>query len=385
MAAVRKTLLVTNIPTPYRIPLFNELSAGLRDQGWHLKVVFAAPTYARRNWKLDEGLQFDHEVLGEASRSHRPIFTYPGLLGILGKERPDVVISAGFSAATLKVWLWSMLSRVPFYIWSGSISAEENVLRRLYRMLLVRSAAGAVCYGSRARTYMARLGVKESNLHTAINTVDVAFFRERTAMLRASRNREGPARILYLGDLIHRKRVDLLLHGIQDLAKRRRDFVLDIVGDGPLARPLQRLADDLGIRDLVRFEGYRQKDELPHYFARASAFVFPTQSDVWGLVLIEAMAAGLPCIASVHAGATADVIQEGVNGFAVRFDRKDQVAERLAWILENPDLAEQMGRAASKYVTDKLSLSVSAGGFVGAVVKQMERLPARMEAVYDIR
>lgn len=389
---MRKTLLVTNIPTPYRIPLFRELSEALRRAGWQLKVVFAAPTYERRKWKLEKALGFDHTILGTDSNRigsrYNPVFTYPGLLRVLRLEKPDVAIVAGFSIATLKTALWSLISGRPLVIWSGSIAKDEGVLRRLYRALLARKASAAVCYGSLARGYLKRLGMREERAHIAINTVDVAFFRDRAAGLAEhDGGRAGaPRHILYVGDLIQRKRVDLLLHAVKELSRRRHDFVVDIIGQGALEKPLQRLAEDLGIGPFVRFEGFKQREELPAYLARASTFVFPTESDVWGLVLIEAMAAGLPCVASIRAGATADVIQEGLTGFAVDFHDRKVVADRLDWLLEHPEEAAEIGRRASRFVSERMSLEASASGFVRAVrqAAREEAVQERVEAVYEL-
>lgn len=386
---MRKVVLVTNIPTPYRVPLFNTLAQTLRKAGMHLSVAFAAPTYARRKWRIDDdSFRFDAKMLssdGRSTRRSRPVFLYSGLLRYLRAESPDVVIAAGFSVGTLKSWLWSRFANVPLIIWSGSEGEQRGVLGRAYRTFLARRVEGAVCYGSRARKYVTSLGIPENKTWLALNTVDVEYFRSRR------RKPATPPRFVYVGDLVERKRVDLLLRAAGELSKRRQDFVLQIIGSGPLEEEMRRMANDLGISDLVRFEGYQPNDEVPRYLSEATAFLFPTDRDIWGLVLIEAMAAGLPCVASVRAGATDDVIEHGITGMAADFHGPASIAGHMQWILDHPEEATEMGRRAAEFVAEKLSLEASASGFLEAIsgalqVPAAEAHPTdqEMEVAYDL-
>lgn len=393
---MKKIVLVTNIPTPYRVPLFNTLSSKLRDAGVCLKVAFAAPTYARRKWQVDgDSFRFDATILSIRDRSRgrrKPVFFYPGLVRFLQSESPDVVIAAGFSMGTMKSWLWSRFSRAPLVIWSGSEPENRGALRRAYRSFLARGCEGAVCYGSRARTYMIDLGMPEDRTWLALNTVDVHFFRSRTKQLAGSD--PTPRRFLYVGDLVRQKRVDLLLQAVDVLSRRRQDFIVEIVGTGPIEATLRRMVEEQGLRKFVRFEGYQPNDELPRYFAAASGFIFPTDKDIWGLVLIEAMAAGLPCVASIRAGATDDVVRHGENGWAADFHDPSSVADRLEWILEHPHEASEMGRRASDFISETLSLESCAEGFIKAItgvtdasataVPDARPIERRNEVAYDL-
>lgn len=368
--------LVTNIPTPYRIPLFNELRRQMSALGLQLKVIFASTGYSRRRWTIrPEDFAFEYSVLAsrpiEMAGHESASFLYTGLLRRLRRERPALVIVAGFSPATAKLLVARWLFGVPYVIWSGDISIGGSLpasgLRTLFRRILVRGAKGFVAYGNLARQYLVALGAPADRIHVAINTVDTEFFREETARIRRSTKPPEHHKIICIGDLTVRKRAHLAIEAAGALATRRRDFILYLIGDGPERERLEMRVRELGIEPLVRFEGFRQKQEIPAYLAHASAFLFPTGFDIWGLVLPEAMAAGIPCLSSGYAGATADLIRNGETGYAESFDDPDSIARRLDWLMENPAEATAVGERASRFIREHANLSVSAQGIVQAI------------------
>lgn len=374
---MKRVLHITNIPTPYRIPQLNELQRQLAALGGELRVVFAAHTYRRRRWEVDMSqCTFAYEVLGKGiplgRRAERTTFAYGGLYRVIRAYAPDVIIVTGFSMAAVKVWLRSFWRRTPYLIFSGSIDHPERLasrLRRWQRRLVVSRAAGAVAYGSRARAYLTGLGLPEASVSVAINTVDTTFFQEATEALRAAAApADAPASLTYVGYLVPRKNVHLLIDVAAHLARTRRDFRLEIVGDGAERERLEARVRAEGMEDLVVFHGYQQKDDLPRFLARSRAFLFPTACDIWGLVLNEAMAAGVPCVASVHAGATHDLIREGETGFKADFEDVGATARRVAWLLDHPAEAAAIGQRASRFVTEHASPARSAAGFVQAIL-----------------
>ena len=173
--------------------------------------------------------------------------------------------------------------------------------------------------------------------------------------------------ILFVGYLVPRKNVIKILNVVQRLQNIRDDFILDIVGDGSDKGNLELFVRENGIEKFVNFHGYKQKNELPQFYAQTDCFLFQTDFDIWGLVLVEAMASGLPCIGSVNAGATSDLIENGKTGFAMNFDDIDKVVESVDWILSNPIKAQEIGRNASRYISENVNLKTSAAGFLKAV------------------
>ena len=372
----RRVTLITNIPTPYRIPLFNELNALLLQHGANFKVIFAALGYPRRKWGIDMAqCKFPWVALNSGRLPSRDregaVFTYSGLGRVLRGEGQSTIIVSGFSLATTRLWLYSFFRKLRYFIWSGAVERAgrpDSWLQRCQRRLVLSRASGCIAYGSRAKDYLVSLGVVPSQVSIAINTVDTEFFRSISDEIKNHRGKQNASQeLLYVGELSQRKRVDLLLTAVAQVAKSRNGFLLRLVGTGEEETNLRELTRNLGIERNVVFEGFRQKVEIAELAARANCFLFPTGFDIWGLVLVEAMASGLPCISSVQAGATSDLIKDGVTGFAVDFEKTEEVANKINWVLSNPADAARLGQRAQEFALHEASLRKSAEGFVKAI------------------
>ena len=371
-----KILIITNIPNPYRIPLFNELNIQLREKGMQLKVIFAAETYSRRKFVIDlNDCKFDFAFLGSGQisfgNSEKTTFRYGNLSEVLKNENPDRIIVSGFSMATMKVWWYTRFKKAKFLVWSGSVTTKGKgaaFLRSLQRKFLATYSAAFIVYGTRAGKYLESLGVPAGKIFKAINTVDTAYFSQKTAELKGNRSlSDNKHRLLYVGYLSKRKNVGQLLECIRKLAEVRQDFVLDLIGDGDNKTDLQRQVVELKLEDYVRFPGFKQKEELPEYYAQTDVFLFQTGFDIWGLVLNEAMAAALPCIASPNAGAVDDLIDDGRTGFIVDFDNVNLVIEKINFLLDNKEQAKIIGTNAAQLILHNAGVKQSANGFVQAI------------------
>jgi len=371
---MKKVLLITNIPTPYRIPLFNEMNGLLESSGYKLKVIFAALGYARRKWEIDMSVcRFDYSVLHSrivGSKSKESItFSYSGLNRIIKNEGPAVIIANAFSPATTKLWLMSYFRSIPYIIWSGAVVRpyqKTSWQRTLQRRLLISRAAGFITYGSAAKDYLVSLGAAPDKAYIGINTVDTTFYSEQSRQWRKPAA-AGKTRFVYVGHLTRGKRLDLLFDAAGKVLESGHEFIIDIVGDGPERANLENLACRLGIDSIVSFKGFRQKNEIPRYLGRSNCFVFPSEYDVWGLVLVEAMVCGLPSIASVKSGATRDLVIDGKTGFAVDYSDVSLVADQMCWVIEHPEEVNSMGNAASEFINEHVNLRVSSQGFLKGI------------------
>jgi len=155
--------------------------------------------------------------------------------------------------------------------------------------------------------------------------------------------------LLYAGRLTKEKRLDLLLRAVARL-RHEREFNLCLVGSGPMERPLRRLAQRLAVSDRVVFCGSVPHEQMPDYYGAADLFVFPSPTDTMGLVLVEAMGAGLPCVAVGKYG-PGEVVIDGQTGFVVPFDER-RFAEATAKLLADRRLRQQMASAARKRASD---------------------------------
>ncbi len=357
--------VVTNLPNPYRVPLFNLLAERTAAAGWQLEVVFGSRSNARRKWQLDENeFRFPHRFLEARNIQLAPdrvANTYRGIGRELARIKPDALVTTGFSLGSIAVGRFARRQGVPWAIWSGAVAGREpGWLRRQQRRWLVRRADGFLVYGTAARDYVVDLGADSSRVHCAWNTVDTARY---LALHRAPEPRaDEPIRLLSVGYLERGKRIDLLLDAVAHARRRGENIQLDVVGDGSERANLESHAQRLGLNDAVRFLGFRPNAELPQHYAAAHAFAFPTQYDVWGLALLEAMAAGLPALASPRAGATRDLVVEGETGFAVEFMRTEDAAESLCRLRQSG--ITTMGNAARNRIAKHFTLDRSADAWL---------------------
>lgn len=372
---MKKIIVVTNIPNPYRIPLFNELNTQLKEKNIKLKVVFGTFTYKRRKFELNySDIEFDYEILKSTNFSfgniEKTLFLYTGLIRLLKREKPDKIITNGFSIGSLKIWLYSFFADIKYIVWSGTIQKKgrnDSLVRKMLRKAIISKATAFIVYGSMAKNYLISMKANPSNIFIAINTVDTEFFFEETNHIRASLIPNNISHITYIGYLSPRKNVIKLLEAIKLLSQTKKDFVFDLIGDGPDLEKLKKFTVSNNLQEFVTFHGFLQKHELPPKLAISNCFTFQTDFDIWGLVLNEAMAAGLPCIASLNAGATYDLIQEGETGYSIDFNQTTIVVAKITEILNDRNLQKKISQNASNFILNHINLQISAKGFVKAI------------------
>lgn len=156
-------------------------------------------------------------------------------------------------------------------------------------------------------------------------------------------------RLLFVGRLVPYKGADMLLRALSASALKAKDFVLDIVGDGPELERLKGLSETLGLSSRVNFAGWISQNETSKYYKNADVFCFPSVREFGGAVVMEAMACGLPCIVVDNGGigeyVTVDVgykIAPLGEPFVI-----DAIAGAVVELMENPDLLRSKSEAAA--------------------------------------
>jgi glycosyltransferase involved in cell wall biosynthesis len=123
-----------------------------------------------------------------------------------------------------------------------------------------------------------------------------------------------------------------------------------IIGEGELKEQLFALRDQLGLQDQVQFPGPKGYRELPIYYGLASAFVHASTTEQWGLVVNEAMAAGLPVLVSERCGCASDLVAHGINGLLFDPYDVDALAEAMIEVADRSADRRAMGRASREIV-----------------------------------
>jgi len=128
-------------------------------------------------------------------------------------------------------------------------------------------------------------------------------------------------------------------------------LTLQIVGSGDDLERLRAVANSLGIQDFLRFRGSLSDAELQHVYSESHVFVMPSKKEGFGIVYLEAMATGLPCIGANHGGVP-EVIEHGKSGFLVEYDDAEQIVCYLRALLESPELYDSLSRGAQRRAED---------------------------------
>lgn len=168
---------------------------------------------------------------------------------------------------------------------------------------------------------------------------DGAAFRQRLGV------DSGRPLALFVGRVAHEKNIGFLLEALVHAHRQCPRALLLVTGEGPAMADLQQLAERLGIGDSVRFLGYLDRTrELPDCYAAADVFVFASRTETQGLVLLEAMAAGLPVIA-LSAMGTADILADA-GGVLVPPDDPAAFGESLGAFLSDREAAQAFAEQA---------------------------------------
>ncbi|MGW1093597.1 glycosyltransferase family 4 protein [Streptomyces sp. NPDC002596] len=165
--------------------------------------------------------------------------------------------------------------------------------------------------------------------------------------------------VVCVSRLVPRKGQDTLILAMPAILAREPDAVLLIVGGGPYAKELEKLAVETGVTDSVRFTGPVPWEELPAHFGAGDVFAMPCRTrrgglDVEGLgiVYLEASATGLPVVAGDSGGAP-DAVLDGETGWVVRGGSVEEAADRIATLLGDPELCRRMGERGRAWVEEK--------------------------------
>ena len=352
--------VVTNILTPYRIPLFEALHRRVEE----FTVLLMAGQEENREWAL-EGYGFRAEVLpgihvrppGHAVSMH---CNY-GVIRRLIRVAPDVVLSGGFGPANIAALLYCMAFRKKFVGWGELMIHPEDTasaVRTMVRRWLTRWSDGSIASSSAARDAFLRYGTDAERVLTCLMPIDVDRFARDTREFRAKPDYETlQARysrpiLLSVGQIVRRKGYPELFRMYRRVLDTWPQASLIIVGDGPERLQYENDAASWGLKN-VHFVGFQPASQLVRFLAIADVFVFPTLYDPFGAVLSEAMAAGLPVVSSVHAAATRDLVEDGVSGFRIDpHDTEASVSSLLKVLALEPEQRRALGQAAYRRVKE---------------------------------
>jgi len=157
--------------------------------------------------------------------------------------------------------------------------------------------------------------------------------------------------ILFVGNIIARKNIDMLLRAFKEIKYRKS--ILIIAGFGDFSQ-YSRLSEKLEVQNRMIFTGKVNNIDLQKLYNICDLFVLPSKLEGFGIVLVEAMVAGKPIVAT-NVGGIPEVVKDKRNGLLVEVNDKEKLAEAMDYFLENPDIASKVGNYNRKYVNERFS------------------------------
>lgn len=262
----------------------------------------------------------------------------------LVRERNVQVINAHFPA--LDIALIRLLKALRLYrgklllTFHGAditeISRTTGLVRRLWQRMITR-ADGVVACSDALRREVLRFA-PQARVTAIHNGADIGLFN------RIQRPGAGPIRrILHIGRFEYKKSQDVILHAFKRLLGKYPDCSLVLIGaDGPMLKQTRVLIEELGLQKQVEVHVNVPHEQLPSYMERADLFLLPSRAEPFGIVLLEAGAAGLPVVASC-VGGIPELIEDEETGLLVRPGSVEALERAIERMIENPEWARELG------------------------------------------
>jgi len=343
---MKRVLFVTNYAAPYRVHFFDALGKYM-----DVTVLFSDPvetvTHRSQDWfEKGEGgfrtVQLEKRVLTLKDENL--------CLDVISwlKKPYDAIVICGYSSPTAMLAMAYMkLRKIPFYMEvDGGIIRQESKLKYSLKKMLVSAPNRWISTGKYTTEYLAHYGAKKERIFeypfSSLHETDIREKPVTTEEKMQLRRELGIAEdkvVLSIGQFIHRKGYDVLLRSAAALEPGTGVY---IVGGEPTEEYTQ-LCRELELTN-VHFLSFMKKEKLVQYYKAADLFVLPTREDIWGLVINEAMAYGLPVVTTDKCVAGLELVDEGVNGFIVPPEDHTQLSARIVQTLRAD--TEQMGRAS---------------------------------------
>ena len=332
----------------------------------------------------------------------------------LEQANPDVVAVNGWNnVGSLVAANCCVHLGIPMIVMSESARQDEprTWWKEMIKQRIVGVYSAALVGGQRHVEYLVELGMPRERVFTGYDVVDNDYFAERALEIRNSnppqadgiRKKYGLPENYFLASarFIEKKNLPRLIRAYAKYRQRSSAFAnqpsrkatagqeatagrevgnqksevtapwdLVLLGDGPLKPDLCRLISDLRLIAHMHLPGFKQYEELPVYYALAKAFVHPSTTEQWGLVVNEAIASGLPVIVSDRCGCVPELV--GDNGFTFDPMNGDELTARLLDMASQSDHDLERLREASRRIAARFGPELFGKGLEQAASMAMQ-------------
>lgn len=346
-----KILFTTNIPVPYRIDFFNELGKYV-----DLTVVFERTEAHTRNssWLKTNFNNFKGIFMRGLSVGDDCAFC-PEIINIIKSGRFDkIIVGTYYSPTGILATEYMRLHHIPFsFSGDGGFVKNENKVKYMIKRHLQGDGELYFSPSLKGDEVIRSLGVPEGKIRrysfTSLWEKDIlkrTISEKEKFLIRKKLKMREDFIILGVGRLLELKGWDTLLELADPLGGAVGIY---IVGGDPVGTYYERIAEKLKTSN-VHFVDFKEKSELAEYYKAANVFVLPTHGDVWGLVINEAMAYGLPVITTNQCIAGLELVKSNENGFLTEANDSEAVFEHIMQLLHDKSLCARMGERSLQII-----------------------------------
>jgi glycosyltransferase involved in cell wall biosynthesis len=250
---------------------------------------------------------------------------------VKGGWKPDIIHAHVFTAGVPAVFL-GKLYKIPVVITEHHSGFAKDILtfsERLQARFAMNRAAMVLPLSEDLERHIKAYGIRNKfSIHPSI--VDTKVFH---LQLSRAKDKDERKKILTVSFLFPRKGIHYLLEALGSTKRKREDFSLEVVGDGPSRRELEQLATNLGLDKMVKFHGVKPKQEVAQFMMECDFFVLPSLWETFGQVYIQAMACGKPVVA-FDVGGPNETINRDVGILVPPKDVK-ALREAIEYMLDN--------------------------------------------------
>ncbi len=346
-----KLVILTNYVSPPRLPVFEEIARRI-----DTTILVDTPMEENRKWPVTEsslrvkvapGFTLRRIYAHPAGFREQAYFHLPaGLFWLLPRCRPTHILSGELGVRTGIACLYRLLHpRVRLTVWvegTPHTDGPRGKLRSWWRKLILRAPDGVVATSHATRELLLSYGVKPERIAVVLQAS--ALDAPESSPVRSANERK---RLLFCGQLALRKGLRHLMPALNAVCARLKDLTVEmwLAGHGNEEQWLKEQILPSNLK--LAFLGHVPYSSLPEVYKKCGIFVFPTLADVWGLVVNEAMAHGLPVAGSRYSQAVCELIEEGKTGWTFRPDDPQELETALFEALTRScEELERMGEAA---------------------------------------
>jgi len=269
--------------------------------------------------------------------------------------RPDIVHAQSLGIAIPALISKRMLS-IPYVVWGQGtdIYLPERFTQMTSRLIL-QNADATLALTEGMKRKMQEICERE------VSVVPNGINLERFSSSSEDKKGSSAKTIIFVGRLHPVKGIQYLIEAMAIVHQEMPDVKLVIVGDGVERSRLEELAERLNLDGCIQFAGQISQERIPRVMHQADVFALSSLTEGLPVVLLEAMAAGLPIVAT-NVGGIPDIVEEGVNGYLVNAKNPDEISNRLLILLQGDEMREEISannrEKARLYTWDKIAIKV---------------------------